>query len=106
MEILNTYTEIEPDTFTGVIFVSFVAATLILSVYTIGSLINLEWRAAIGCALITSVLIIADIILFNHLPQRIYHEAVVTDYSVVYEQGLEIVEQRGKITVLKEGDDD
>lgn len=103
MEILN-----QTEVFTNQDFLDFVfPICLVLGVVmlfcVIASVLGNDFEAVAIFSIASIIPLTIAYLMWDHVSaQHTEYEVIVTDYDEVYEKGYEIVEQRGKITIIKE----
>ena len=102
MEILNTYSVYSE--FIGFLPVLSICILLVFAIIFICTICNKEWKNSMKCFIAIFPLLILThvLILWQQSTETKYHEVIISDYNQIDFNKYEIVNKKGKITVLKE----
>jgi len=102
MEILNTYSVYSE--FIGFLSVLSICILLVFAIIFICTIYNKEWKNSMKCFItIFSLLILTYVlILWQQSTETKYYEVIISDYNQIDFNKYEIVNKKGKITILKE----
>lgn len=107
MEILNTYQTYTNAGFIDVVFIIVILGIFFFGVGVIANLLEEEYLTGLFFLIITIALGIGAYLLSEPVYEKhTEYEVIIEDYNEVHEQGYEIVETRGEITVIKKIEED